>query len=67
MDFLSSNSELIGLAGYLLVNVFNALTPHWSKASGVAKGILFVSEVLSFFSSKNNGGMFKFPGNIKKK
>ena len=67
MDFLSSNSELIGLTGYLLVNVLNAITPHWSKAGGIAKGILFITEALSFFSSKNNGGMFKMPGQIQKK
>ena len=67
------NLQLIGLAGYLLVNVFNALTPHWSKAKGIVKVLTFVTEALSFVTSKgvlnDTAGKLKMPlqVNVKKK
>jgi len=50
---------LAPIATWLLVNVANAVSNHYSTATGVKKALLFVAEILSITKSRDAAGMIK--------
>lgn len=56
--------ELIVMAAIVLVNLVNALTPHWSERVGLARFALKLTEALSFISSKGGSLGLKLPGKV---
>ena len=65
MDFFTNNFDAIGIIGYAIVNVLNAITPHWSGTKGITKAFLIFTEAVSVISSLNSNKSFKLPGKIK--
>lgn len=65
INWCSVNWYWIAGAAAVLVSILNAATRHWSQHQGVARVLLFISEVLSILVSANvtNGraGKLKLP------
>jgi len=53
MNWIAAHWEAIGLVLYLLINIVNAASRHYSSHKGVVRALLFVTEVLSIIRSKD--------------
>ena len=61
MEWIVSNWELISTMAVFVIGLINLTTTHWSGHAGLVKWGLFITEVLSFFASKNVPGLLKLP------
>jgi len=61
MQFLASKWALITSIIYLLINIGNLATTHWSDKKGVVRWVAFVVEILSILVSRDAAGLFKLP------
>jgi hypothetical protein len=50
--FLNNNWQLISLVGYAGLNILQALTPNSSKLTGIAKGLAWMLEHVTWVASK---------------
>jgi hypothetical protein len=59
--WLVAHWELVCLVLYVLINICNAASRHWSEHKGVVRWCLFVAEVLSIVSSRGRTPAIKPP------
>jgi hypothetical protein len=52
---------IVSLAAWAIINVMNSITRHWGSKQGVVKFCLFLTEMLSVFTSKDAPGWVKLP------
>jgi hypothetical protein len=65
MQFLSAHWGVVSIVVYSIINLLNSLTEHWKRSNGaIPRWVLFVSELLSFVSSKGAANPFKLPGKV---
>ena len=65
--FILTNWHMIVLISFLLINLMNAITNHFSDNKGLQKVGLIITQFLSFVVSKDENGKFKLPGMLTKK
>ena len=70
-EYLKANWPwLAPLAAYVLINILNIFTKHYSEKKGFVKFCLVLVELLSFVTSKNTAAgiglmkKFKLPGQV---
>ena len=51
IQWLASNWWWITIVAEALISVLNAISKHWSQCSGLKKGIMILTELLSIFTS----------------
>jgi len=61
MQFLASKWACIVGIAYLIINIANLASKHWSNHKGFAKWVSFVVEILSILVSRDAAGLFKLP------
>lgn len=62
MEFLKQYWPFLVFILFMVGSVVNTLTPHFSKESGVKKGLLIASEMIALFTSKEvSDRLFKLP------
>lgn len=61
VSWMTAHWPLVAVVALALISVVNAATQHWSSHTGLVKVLLFVAEILSYFTSKDVPGWFKWP------
>lgn len=61
VSWMAAHWVLVSLAAVALISVINAATKHWSSHTGLVAVLLRISELLSYFTSKDVPGWFKWP------
>lgn len=59
LNWMSAHWVLIAIIVAALVQVLQLATVHWSGRTGLVKGLLFVVNLLSPFTSKDEPGWLK--------
>jgi hypothetical protein len=65
-DFIKENIGTVIFVGFLIVNLINAITTHFTQFTGLKKVGLVIAQFLSFVKSKDEAGALKLPGVTKK-
>jgi hypothetical protein len=65
LSWLSANWGLVCLVAFVLIQVLQKATKHFSEYKGFVKVALFVVDCLSVLSSRGNGSLLKPPGPSK--
>lgn len=56
---------IIPAIGYIIINILNTITKHYTEYKGLVRVLLFLVEIVSMLTSKNTLAMFKWPGTYK--
>jgi len=61
-SWLSTNWALVCLVAFILIQVLQKATKHFSEYKRFVKVVLFVVDCLSVLSSRGSGSLLKLPG-----